>query len=174
LMRMGRSSESGARGQSGHQYELRPIGACLIAADRSLCQQYRRSFWLLYVLSVLLRTKKVLDDRTTRLRRPRRCRSSFSTARVHRIPPRVRDDSQRPFCGTGWLRTDLRLRKIRIFLSKSLTENSEIRKFYPSGKSVAGGRTGIGCAGSPQLCLPEVWATPTGPSTCPAVQRIGK
>ena len=34
--------------------------------------------------------------RTTRLRRPRPCRSSFGTAHVHRIPRHVRDDRDTP------------------------------------------------------------------------------
>src|SRR5882757_6905709 len=40
-----------------------------------------------------------------------------STLRVHRIPPRVRDDREPPLCGTGRLEytDDLGFRKIRIF-----------------------------------------------------------
>jgi hypothetical protein len=43
-------------------------------------------------------------------------------ARVHRIPPRVCDDGQRPSVGQDGCeyRTDLGLRKIRIFLQKGL------------------------------------------------------
>ena len=62
----------------------------------------------------------------------------FSAIRVHRIPPRVRDDRATPLCGTGrrGYRADLGLRKNRIFLQRGLdTPQSESDLICPSGKS---------------------------------------
>jgi hypothetical protein len=79
--------------------------------------------------------------RTTRLCRPRQHRSSARASsahrpiracpaipararrcRVHRIPPRVNDDGQRPSSGTGrrGYRSDLGKTRSRIFLQKGL------------------------------------------------------
>ena len=49
-------------------------------------------------------------------------------ARVHRIPPRVCDDGQRPSCGTGrrGYEGDLRFRKTRIFFQMGLDNPNHV------------------------------------------------
>ena len=53
--------------------------------------------------------------------------SSSALLSVHRIPPRVRDDREPPLCGTGrqGIYADLRFRKIRIFLQKTIDRGVE-------------------------------------------------
>jgi len=57
----------------------------------------------------------------------------FSAARVHRIPPRVRDDREPPLCGTGQgeLWGDLGILEIRIFLQKGLDRGvDQLRRWF--------------------------------------------
>jgi hypothetical protein len=65
--------------------------------------------------------------RTTRFRRPRSCRSSRHTTRVHRIPPHVRDDAFAPLAEAGWRYDNHNFLKngSKILFAKGLDRDSQ-------------------------------------------------
>jgi hypothetical protein len=91
-----RGREGKAQSHPCRSLKLGPIGACLIRAGLFNFRRNCRNPYLMRLCCILGALKKSLDVRTTRLRRPQAGALVRSAARVHRIPPRVRDDRDTP------------------------------------------------------------------------------